>query len=127
VRLTREALRDSGVLNNLNVACDGVEALAYLEREGAFVDAIRPDVILLDLNLPRMDGREVLSAIKRSPRLKNIPVVILSSSEAEKDILRAYDLHANCYVTKPMDLDRFVLVVRSIQEFWFNIVKLPSE
>jgi len=127
VRLTREALGESGVLNNLNVAGDGVEALAYLKKEGLFLNAVRPDVILLDLNLPRKDGREVLTEIKRSPLLKNIPVVILSSSEAEQDILRAYDLHANCYVAKPMDLDQFVLVVRSIQEFWFNIVKLPSE
>jgi two-component system, chemotaxis family, response regulator Rcp1 len=109
------------------VVMDGVEALAYLGRQGIYADAVRPDVILLDLNLPRKDGREVLTEIKRDPRLKSIPVVILSSSQAEQDILGAYDLHANCYVTKPMDLDQFVAVVKSIEDFWFTIVKLPTE
>jgi two-component system, chemotaxis family, response regulator Rcp1 len=127
VRLTREALREGKVRNHLNVAGDGVEALAYLRREEGYTAATRPDVILLDLNLPRKDGREVLTEIKSDPRLKNIPVVILSSSQAEQDILRAYDLHANCYVSKPMDLDQFISVVKSIENFWFTIVKLPPE
>jgi two-component system, chemotaxis family, response regulator Rcp1 len=127
VRLTREALRECGVQNHLSVAGDGVEALAYLRREGAFHDAARPDVILLDLNLPRKDGREVLLEIKQDPELMSIPVVVLSSSQADDDIAGAYRLHANCYVTKPMDLDRFVSVVRSIENFWFLIAKLPGK
>jgi two-component system, chemotaxis family, response regulator Rcp1 len=125
VRLTREALKEGKVRNNLNVAQDGVEALAYLRREGRHAGAVRPDLILLDLNLPRMDGREVLAAIKADPELRPIPVVILTSSQAEQDIVRAYDLHANCYVTKPVDLDQFITVVKSIEDFWFAIVKLP--
>jgi two-component system, chemotaxis family, response regulator Rcp1 len=125
VRLTREALKEGKVRNNLNVAQDGVEALAYLRREGRHEGAVRPDLILLDLNLPRMDGREVLAAIKADPELRPIPVVILTSSQAEQDIVRAYDLHANCYVTKPVDLDQFITVVKSIEDFWFAIVKLP--
>jgi two-component system, chemotaxis family, response regulator Rcp1 len=127
VRLTREALLEGKVRNHLNVAGDGVEALAYLRRQDGHANAVRPDVILLDLNLPRKDGREVLTEIKNDPLLKNIPVVILSSSQAEQDIVRAYDLHANCYVSKPMDLDQFIAVVKSIEDFWFTIVKLPSE
>ncbi|HEX2208573.1 MAG TPA: response regulator [Longimicrobium sp.] len=127
VRLTREALRDGKVHNNLSVAPDGVEALAFLRREGKYADAPRPDVILLDLNLPRKDGREVLEEIKADPSLRNIPVVILTSSEAERDIAQAYALHANCYVTKPVDLDQFITVVKSIEDFWFSIVKLPPE
>lgn len=127
VRLTREALRDGKVHNNLSVAPDGVEALAFLRREGKYAEAPRPDVILLDLNLPRKDGREVLEEIKGDPALRNIPVVILTSSEAERDIAQAYALHANCYVTKPVDLDQFIHVVRSIEDFWFSIVKLPQE
>ncbi|MBV9774072.1 MAG: response regulator [Gemmatimonadetes bacterium] len=127
VRLTREALREGKVRNNLSVAQDGVEALAYLRREGKYADAVRPDVILLDLNLPRKDGREVLQEIKNEPALRQIPVVILTSSQAEQDICRAYDLHANCYITKPVDLDQFITVVRSIEDFWFTIVKLPPE
>jgi two-component system, chemotaxis family, response regulator Rcp1 len=127
VRLTKEALREGKVHNNLYVATDGVEALEFLRREGAYADAARPDVILLDLNLPRKDGREVLEEIKGDPALRNIPVVVLTSSEAEQDIVRAYDLHANCYVTKPVDLDQFIHVVKSIENFWFTIVKLPPE
>jgi CheY-like chemotaxis protein len=128
VRLTREALREGKVHNNLYIAKDGVEALAFLRREGAeFADAVRPDLILLDLNLPRKDGREVLEEIKADPSLRHIPVVVLTSSEAEQDIVRAYDLHANCYVSKPVDLDQFITVVQSIENFWFTIVKLPSE
>ena len=127
VRLTREALREGKVRNNLSVASDGVEAVAYLRREGEHAHAVRPDLILLDLNLPRMDGREVLAEIKADPSLRNIPVVVLTSSQAEEDIVRAYDLHANCYVTKPVDLDQFIRVVESIEDFWFSIVKLPPE
>ncbi|HEX6068321.1 MAG TPA: response regulator [Longimicrobiaceae bacterium] len=127
VRLTREALREGKVRNNLYVASDGVEALAFLRREGQYADAVRPDLVLLDLNLPRKDGREVLEEIKADPALRYIPVVVLTSSQAEQDILRAYDLHANCYVSKPVDLDQFIHVVRSIEDFWFTIVKLPPE
>ena len=127
VRLTKEALKEGKVRNNLNVAVDGVEALAYLRREGKYAGSVRPDLILLDLNLPRMDGREVLEVIKADPALRNIPVVVLTSSQAEQDIVRAYDLHANCYITKPVDLDQFITVVKSIEDFWFTIVKLPPE
>jgi len=127
VRLTREALREAKVRNNLSVAPDGVEALAYLRKEGQYADAVRPDLILLDLNLPRKDGREVLEEVKADPALRHIPVVVLTSSQAEQDILRAYDLHANCYVTKPVDLDQFITVVKSIEDFWFTIVKLPPD
>lgn len=125
VELTREALHDSKVHMNLSVVHDGVEALAFLRREGPYGDAPRPDLILLDLNLPRKDGRTVLGEIKAEPELRQIPVVILTSSQAEQDILRAYALHANCYVTKPVDLDQFITIVRSIEQFWFTIVKLP--
>jgi two-component system, chemotaxis family, response regulator Rcp1 len=127
VRLTREALRDGKVHNNLSVVPDGVEALAFLRREGKYADAPRPDVILLDLNLPKKDGREVLEDIKADPALQRIPVVVLTSSEAERDIAQAYALHANCYITKPVDLDQFITVVKSIEDFWFTIVKLPPE
>jgi CheY-like chemotaxis protein len=127
VRLTREALKEGKVRNNLSVAPDGVEALAFLRRQGRYADAPRPDVILLDLNLPKKDGREVLEEIKADPALRTIPVVILTTSEAERDIARAYDLHANCYITKPVDLDQFITVVKSIEDFWFTIVKLPPE
>ena len=127
VRLTREALREGKVRNNLYVAADGVEALRFLRREGEHADAVRPDLVLLDLNLPRKDGREVLEEVKADPSLRHIPVVVLTSSQAEQDIARAYDLHANCYVSKPVDLDQFIHVVRSIEDFWFTIVKLPAE
>jgi chemotaxis family two-component system response regulator Rcp1 len=127
VRLTREALKDGKVSNNLSVTPDGVEALRFLRREGAYADAPRPDVVLLDLNLPKKDGRQVLREIKEDPSLRMIPVVILTSSEAERDIAGAYALQANCYITKPVDLDQFITVVRSIEDFWFSIVKLPPE
>lgn len=125
VRLTVEGLKEGKVKNNLYVVQDGVEALAYLRREGEYKDAVRPDLILLDLNLPKMDGREVLSEIKADEDLKHIPVVVLTSSKAEQDILKAYSLHANCYITKPVDLDQFISVVESIEDFWFTIVRLP--
>lgn len=127
VRLTREALKEGKVHNNLHVAPDGVEALAFLRREGKYADEVRPDLILLDLNLPRKGGREVLEEVKGDPALRNIPVVILTSSQAEQDIARAYDLHANCYITKPVDLDQFITVVKSIEDFWFTVVKLPTD
>ena len=127
VRLTIEALKEGKVHNQLNVVPDGVEALAYLRQEGKYAESIRPDVILLDLNLPKKDGREVLAEIKADEKLRRIPVVVLTTSKAEEDILRSYALHANCYVTKPVDLDQFIHVVRSIQDFWFSIAKLPSE
>jgi chemotaxis family two-component system response regulator Rcp1 len=127
VDLTREALDDAKLHNNLHVVTDGVEALEFLRREGSYADAPRPDLVLLDLNLPKKDGREVLAEIKADPILRRIPVVILTTSQAEQDILKSYDLHANCYVTKPVDLDQFVTVVRSIENFWLVIAKLPKE
>jgi chemotaxis family two-component system response regulator Rcp1 len=127
VRLTREALKEGKVLNNLNVAGDGFEALAYLRHEGQYAKSPHPDIILLDLNLPRMDGRELLAIVKADPNLRRIPVVILTTSKAEEDIVKTYDLHANCYITKPVDLDQFIEVVKSVEEFWFTIVKLPPE
>jgi two-component system, chemotaxis family, response regulator Rcp1 len=125
VELTREALHDGKIHMNLSVVNDGVEALAFLRREGTYAGSPRPDLILLDLNLPKKDGRAVLAEIKEDRVLRNIPVVILTSSQAEQDIVRAYDLHANCYVTKPVDLDQFITIVRSIEQFWFTVVKLP--
>jgi two-component system, chemotaxis family, response regulator Rcp1 len=125
VRLTKEALKEGKVRNNLHVVDDGVKALAFLRRENPYTDAVRPDLVLLDLNLPRKGGREVLEDIKKDPVLRHIPIVVLTSSEAEQDIARAYDLHANCYITKPVDLDQFITVVKSIEDFWFSIVKLP--
>ncbi len=125
VRLTQEALKDSKVRNNLNVLGDGLSALAFLRRQPPYENAPRPDIILLDLNLPKMDGRELLSHIKADPKLKRIPVVVITSSEAEQDILRTYDLHVNYYVTKPVDLDQFIKVVQSIETFWLTIVQLP--
>lgn len=127
VRLTREALKECKLRNNLSVVGDGVEALAFLRREGKYADAPKPDVILLDLNLPRMGGREVLAEIKADPVLRRIPVVVITSSEAEQDVVASYDLHVNCYVNKPVDLDQFIKVVRSIGTFWLTIVKLPGE
>jgi len=126
VRLTREVLRDSKVRNNLIVANNGQEALACLRKQGKFAGTVRPDLILLDLNLPVKDGREVLAEIKADPDLKRIPVVILTTSKAEEDILKTYNLHANCYVTKPVDLEQFVKVVKSLEDFWLAIVKLPN-
>ncbi len=127
VRLTREALKDGKIVNNLHVAEDGVDALAFLRREGKYHNAVRPELILLDLNLPKKDGREVLAEIKADKALKCIPVVILTSSAAEQDIVKSYNLHANCYVTKPVDLDQFINVVKSIEHFWLTVVKLPPE
>jgi CheY-like chemotaxis protein len=127
VRLTQEALKEAKVRNNLHVVEDGVEAMAFLKREGAYASAPLPDLILLDLNLPRKDGREVLEEIKQDDRLKRVPVVVLTTSQAEEDILRSYNLHANCYVNKPVDLDEFIKIVKSIEDFWLTIVKLPTE
>ena len=127
VKLTIEALRDGKVHNHLNVASDGVEALAFLRREGEYAAAPTPDLILLDLNLPKVDGREVLAEVKADDNLKHIPVVVLTTSQADQDIIRSYDLHANCYVTKPVDLDQFITVVHSIETFWFTIVTLPEK
>ena len=127
VRLTVEALREGRVPNNLHVASDGVEALEFLRRAGQFANAPRPDMILLDLNLPRKDGREVLAEIKEDPDLRRIPIVVLTTSQAERDVLQSYNLHANCYITKPVDIDAFFTVVRSIDSFWLAVVRLPSE
>jgi chemotaxis family two-component system response regulator Rcp1 len=126
VRLTREALRIGKVRNHLHVASDGVEAMAFLRREGPWKGAPRPDLVLLDLNLPRKSGREVLAEAKADPALANIPMVVLTTSQADEDVLRAYDSHANCYITKPVDLEQFLTVIRSIEDFWFNIVRLPT-
>jgi two-component system, chemotaxis family, response regulator Rcp1 len=125
IDLTREGLEMGKLTNNLKVIENGVDALAYLRREGEYSDAVRPDLVLLDLNLPGKDGRELLEDIKNDPDLMSIPVVILTSSKAEEDIARTYKLHANCYVTKPVNFSRFVEVVRGIEDFWFSIVKLP--
>ena len=127
VRLIIEALRESKVCNHLDVVKDGIEAMSFLRREGAYTDVSRPDLILLDLNLPRKDGREVLAEIKADEDLRRIPVVILTTSEAEEDVLKAYNLYANCYITKPVDLNQFLKVVRSIEDFWLSIVKLPKD
>jgi two-component system, chemotaxis family, response regulator Rcp1 len=124
-RLTQEALKEGKVYNNLYWARDGIEALDFLKRRGKHDAAPRPDIILLDLNLPKKDGREVLSEIKGDDELRAIPVVILTTSKAEEDVLRSYDLHANCYVTKPVDLDKFIVVVQSIDRFWLTIATLP--
>jgi chemotaxis family two-component system response regulator Rcp1 len=127
VRLTREALKDAKVHVHLHVVSDGAEAMAFLGREGEHLNSPRPDLILLDLNLPKKDGREVLEEIKESPTLKSIPVVILTTSESETDIQGSYQHHANCYITKPVDLDGFLKVVKSIDSFWLSVVKLPHE
>lgn len=124
-RLTEEALKESKVVNNLHHVRDGVEAMEFLLKEGSYSNAPTPDIILLDLNLPRKDGRQVLAELKAIPRLKNIPVVVLTTSEAEQDIVKSYELHANCYITKPVDLDKFVEIVHGIENFWLSIVKLP--
>lgn len=126
VRLTREAMKEAKLHNQLHVVSDGVDALAFLRRQGAYASAVRPQLILLDLNLPRKDGREVLAEIKQDTNLRRIPVVILTTSEAEADILKAYDLHANCYIVKPVDIEQFLTVVKSIEDFWVAIVKLPT-
>jgi CheY-like chemotaxis protein len=126
VRLTIEALKDGKVRNRLSVAPDGVEAMAFLRQEGKYAGAPRPDLILLDLNLPKKDGREVLAEIKADERLRQIPVVVLTTSSSEQDILHSYDLHANCYIPKPVDLDQFIDVVRGIENFWLTVVRLPE-
>ncbi|MCC5655944.1 response regulator [Nostoc sp. XA010] len=126
-QLTRIALEDSKISIHLNVVEDGVEAMAFLRKQDKYVKAAHPDIVLLDLNLPRKDGREVLAEIKADENLRRIPVVILTTSQAEEDILKAYNLCANCYITKPVDFDQFVKIVQSIENFWFAIVKLPPE
>ena len=125
VDLTREGLNESKIRNKLHVVRDGVEAMDFLRKKGRYADAARPDLILVDLNMPRMGGREVLAAIKADKKLRAIPVCVLTSSEAEKDIVQSYDLHANCYITKPVDLDGMIRIVKSIESFWLQIVKLP--
>jgi CheY-like chemotaxis protein len=125
-RLAKEALAESKIKNNLHFVGDGEEASDFLFRKGKFENAPRPDLILLDLNLPKKDGRELLAEIKNDPHLKRIPVVILTTSKAEEDIIKTYNLHANCYITKPLDLDQFMKVVKSIEEFWLTIVRLPT-
>lgn len=125
VLIAREALTEAKLINTIHVAEDGVQAMQFLHREGPFASAPRPDLILLDLNLPRKNGREVLAEIKADPDLKSIPVVVLTTSKAEEDILRSYNLHANCYVVKPVEFDSFVKAVQSIHQFWFSVVTLP--
>jgi CheY-like chemotaxis protein len=125
VRLAQEALKESKVRNNMSVVWDGEEAISFLRREGKYSDSPRPDLILLDLNLPKKDGTQVLADIKEDPHLRRIPVVILTTSEADRDILKTYDLHANCYITKPVDFDKFVEVVKAVDNFWLTIVRLP--
>ena len=127
VRLAVEALREGKVRNHMHIVDDGEKALAFLRRQGQYAEVPRPDLILLDLNLPKKNGQEVLAEIKQDPDLRRIPVVILTVSEAEADILKAYNLHANCYITKPVDLDRFIQVVKSIEDFWLTVVLLPSK
>jgi CheY-like chemotaxis protein len=127
VRLTQEAFKENKVRNSLSVVEDGLEAMAFLHRAGKYTEAPRPDLILLDLNLPKKNGREVLKEIKEDPKLKSIPVVVLTTSKAEEDIIKSYNLHANCYITKPVDLEQFITVVKSIEDFWLTVVKLPSE
>lgn len=126
IRLTKEALKEGKIYHNLRVAVDGEEALAMLRREGEHASLSIPDIIFLDLNLPKVDGRDVLARIKEDDELKIIPVVVLTSSEAEADVLKVYNLHANCYVTKPVDLDQFMVVVKAIESFWLTIVKMPT-
>ncbi len=127
VELTIEAFRDAKMLNKIHVVEDGEEAMEFLRRQGRFADAPRPDLVLLDLNLPRKDGREVLEEIKKDPSLKRIPVVVLTTSESERDILRAYDLHVNAYITKPVDLGQFAKIIEAVENFWLTVVKLPPK
>ncbi len=127
VRLMQEALREGKVANRVHVVSDGEQAMAFLRREPPYADAPRPDLVLLDLNLPKKDGREVLAEMKADPDLHRIPVVVLTTSQAEEDILRAYDLHANCYMTKPVDLMQFLELVKSIELYWLMMVRLPQE
>lgn len=127
VRLTREGLKEGKVRNNLSIAGDGIEAMAFLRREGKYAEAPRPDLILLDLNLPKKDGREVLADIKEDPNLRRIPVVILTTSKAEEDIVKTYNLHANAYVTKPVGFPQFLTAIKCMEDFWLTVVKLPPE
>jgi two-component system, chemotaxis family, response regulator Rcp1 len=127
VRLTIEALKEGKLLNHVSVAEDGVEALSFLHQEGQYIGRPLPDLILLDLNLPKKDGREVLAEIKKDPKLRHIPVVVLTTSVAEHDVLKSYDLHANCYINKPVDLEQFIEIVKSVGDFWFSVVMLPSD
>ncbi len=126
-RLAQEAIRDSKVRNRLSWVSDGIEAMAFLRKQGKYSDAPRPDLILLDLNLPRKDGREVLAEVKGDAQLRRIPIVVLTTSQAEEDILKAYHLNANCYITKPVDLEQFLKIVKNIEDFWLSIVKFPAE
>ena len=126
VRLTQEVLRDAKVRNRMHHAADGEIAMRFMKREGEFADAPRPDIVLLDLNIPRMDGRQVLAAMKSDPDLLRIPVIVLTTSKADEDIAKSYSLHANCYIAKPVDFDAFIRVVRSIEDFWLAVVRLPS-
>ena len=126
ILLTKEALEEAKIVNRISVAYDGVQALNFLKKEPPFLHEESPDLILLDINLPRMDGTELLSIIKRDPELRRIPVIMLTTSSSERDILTSYDNHANCYITKPVDLERFMDVVRTIEDFWISIVKLPK-
>lgn len=127
IRLTEEVLKEGEIRNNLNVVMDGEDALVFLRKEGKYKNMITPDIILLDLNLPKKDGREVLEEIKTDPALLSIPVIVLTTSSAEQDILNMYNHHANCYITKPVDFDQFINVIRSIENFWLSIVKLPGK
>ncbi len=127
IRLTREVLKDERVRENLSVVQDGVEALAYLKKEGQYENAPRPDLILLDLNLPRKDGRAVLSALKSDANLRKIPVVVLTTSQDQQEVHNAYDLNANCFITKPVDLEEFTRVIKAIEDFWLSVAELPRE
>jgi two-component system, chemotaxis family, response regulator Rcp1 len=127
VLLAEEALHEAKMRNNLYVVKDGVEAMAFLRKEGKYADVPRPDLVLLDLNMPRKDGREVLAEVKADDHLKNIPIVVLTTSHAQEDVLKAYGLHANCYISKPVDFEQFTNVVRAIDQFWFTVVTLPTE
>jgi chemotaxis family two-component system response regulator Rcp1 len=126
-RLAEEALKENKISNHLNIVRDGVEAMAFLRRSGKYAGMSRPDLILLDLNLPKKDGREVLAEIKQDPELRRIPIVVLTTSKSDEDVLRSYDLHANCYITKPVDFEQFTQAVRAVKDFWFTIVKLPPK
>lgn len=127
IRLTKEAFKDAKMLNNLHVVNNGEDAMAFLHRHGNYVNTPRPDLILLDLNLPKKDGREVLAEIKKDPDLKRIPVVILTTSDDEKDVMKAYNLHVNAYIKKPVDLEQFMRIVEAVEEFWLSVVKLPPK
>lgn len=125
IRLTIEAFKGSSIKSNLNYVMDGEDAIKYLNKQGSYEEAVRPDIILLDLNLPKKDGREVLTVVKKDPNLKSIPIIILTTSNAHSDIVKTYDLQANCYITKPVDFDQFTVIIKSIEDFWLNTVSLP--